>query len=117
LSNYRAHELNKSLSGRKRQIVVANVRNEKISSANSQPLESTGKKVGDNRARNDAALARVNKLREAYEKALDDRDLIAEGRNGRVELESFRGEELEALVRKVMEQPPVLIARTQQLSV
>lgn len=97
--------------------MAPNVRNEKISSANSQPLESTRKKVGDNRARNDAALERVNKLREAYEKALDDRDLIAEARNGRVELESSRGEELEALVRKVMEQPPVVIARTQQLSV
>lgn len=45
------------------------------------------------------------------EKALHDPELIAEAKKGRVEVKFSRGEELEALVRKVMEQPREVIAR------
>ncbi len=62
-------------------------------------------------------LERVKILREAYEKALRDPELIAEAKKGRVEVKLSRGEELEALVRKVMEQPPEVIARIRQLFV
>jgi tripartite-type tricarboxylate transporter receptor subunit TctC len=62
-------------------------------------------------------LERVKILREAYEKALHDPELIAEAKKGRVEVKFSRGEELEALVRKVMEQPPEVIARIKQLFV
>ena len=56
-------------------------------------------------------------LREAYEKALNDPELIGEAQKGRVEVKFSRGEELEALVKKVMEQPPEVIARIKQLFV
>jgi tripartite-type tricarboxylate transporter receptor subunit TctC len=62
-------------------------------------------------------VERVKILREAYEKALHDPELIAEARKGRVEVKFSRGEELEALVRKVMAQPPEVIARIRQLFV
>jgi tripartite-type tricarboxylate transporter receptor subunit TctC len=60
-------------------------------------------------------LERVKILREAYEKALRDPELIAEAKKSRVEVKFSRGEELEALVRKVMGQPPEVIARIRQL--
>jgi tripartite-type tricarboxylate transporter receptor subunit TctC len=60
---------------------------------------------------------RVKILRQAYEKALNDAELITEAKKGRVEVKFSRGEELEALVRKVMEQPPEVIARIRQLFV
>jgi len=62
-------------------------------------------------------LERVKILREAYEKALHDPDLIAEAKKGRVEIKFSKGEELEALIRKVMEQPPEVIARIRRLFV
>ena len=60
---------------------------------------------------------RVKILRQAYEKALNDAELVTEARKGRVEVKFSRGDELEALVRKVMEQPPEVIARIRQLFV
>jgi tripartite-type tricarboxylate transporter receptor subunit TctC len=42
-------------------------------------------------------------LRQAFEKALRDPELIAEAKKGRVEIKFSRGEELAALVRKVMD--------------
>ena len=62
-------------------------------------------------------LERVKILREAYEKALRDPGLIAEANKGRVEVKFSAGDDLEALVRKVMEQPPEVIARIRQLFV
>jgi len=60
---------------------------------------------------------RVKILREADEKALHDPELIGEAKRGCVEVKFSRREELEALVRKVMEQPPEVIARISQLFV
>jgi tripartite-type tricarboxylate transporter receptor subunit TctC len=62
-------------------------------------------------------LERVKILREAYQKALHDPELIAEAKKGRVEVIFSKGDELETLVRKVMEQPPEVIARIKQLFV
>lgn len=62
-------------------------------------------------------LEQVKILRQAYQKALNDAELITEATKGRVEVKFSRGEELEALVRKVMEQPPEVIARIRQLFV
>lgn len=62
-------------------------------------------------------LDRVKILRDAFEKALQDPGLIAEAHKGRVEIKFSRGEELEALVRKVMDQPPEVIAKIRRLFV
>ena len=62
-------------------------------------------------------LERIKMLREAYEKALNDPELIAEAKKGRVEVKFSRGEELHALLEKVMDQPPEVIARIKRLFV
>jgi len=60
---------------------------------------------------------RVKVLRAAYEKALRDPELIAEAKKGRVEIVLSKGDELQTLVGKVMQQPPEVIERIKQLFV
>jgi tripartite-type tricarboxylate transporter receptor subunit TctC len=60
---------------------------------------------------------RVKMLRAAYEKTLNDPELVAEAKKGRVEIVLSKGDELQALAAKVMEQPPEVIAKIRQLFV
>jgi tripartite-type tricarboxylate transporter receptor subunit TctC len=57
---------------------------------------------------------RVRMLREAYEKALKDPALIAEAKKGRMDMEPSTGEELQALIREVMDQPSDVIERVKK---
>jgi tripartite-type tricarboxylate transporter receptor subunit TctC len=58
---------------------------------------------------------RVKILRAAYEKALSDPQLVAEAKKGRVEIVLSKGEDLQARVAKIMEQPPEVVARIKEL--
>jgi len=63
------------------------------------------------------APERVKMLRAAYEKTLNDPGLVAEAKKGRVEIVLSKGDELQALAAKVMEQPPEVIEKIRQLFV
>ncbi|MGZ8500972.1 MAG: Bug family tripartite tricarboxylate transporter substrate binding protein, partial [Candidatus Binatia bacterium] len=58
---------------------------------------------------------RVKILREAYTRALKDADLIEEARKRNWSMEQVSGEELQALAREVIDQPPQLIGRVKEL--
>lgn len=58
---------------------------------------------------------RVKILREAYEKATKDPDLVGEAKKARVEVNPSRGEELQAMVKEVMVQPPEVIEQIKKL--
>ncbi len=60
---------------------------------------------------------RVKILREAYDKMLRDPELVAEAKKGRVDIKPSRGEELQALAREVMDQPPEVIDQVKKLFV
>jgi tripartite-type tricarboxylate transporter receptor subunit TctC len=63
------------------------------------------------------APERVGMLRAAYEKTLNDPELVAEAKKGRVEIVLSQGDELQALAAKVMEQSPEVIEKIRQLFV
>jgi hypothetical protein len=52
---------------------------------------------------------RVKILREAYNKSLKDPELIAEVTKSRLDMEPSTGEEIEAIIKDVMDQPPEVI--------
>ena len=52
---------------------------------------------------------RVKILREAYNKALRDPELIAEVTKSRLDMEPSTGEDIEALIKDIMDQPPEVI--------
>ena len=56
-------------------------------------------------------------LRESYSKALSDAELVAEAKKGRVDIEPSRGEDLQLVAKKVMDQPPEVIERIKKLFV
>lgn len=58
---------------------------------------------------------RVNILREAYAKALKDPELLAEAKKGRMDVDPSTGEELQALVKEVMDQPKEVIERAKKI--
>lgn len=58
---------------------------------------------------------RVKILRDAYNKTLKDPDLIAEVNRSRLDMEPSTGEEIEAIMKDVMEQPPQVIALIKKL--
>jgi len=58
---------------------------------------------------------RVKILREAYTRALKDADLIEEAKNRSWSIEPVTGEELQALAKEVIDQPPQLIGRVKEL--
>lgn len=62
-----------------------------------------------------APVDRVRILREAYNKALSDPELVAEVKKSRLDMEPSTGEEIEALVREVMDQPPEVVALVKKL--
>jgi tripartite-type tricarboxylate transporter receptor subunit TctC len=57
----------------------------------------------------------VKILREAYAKALKDPELLAEAKKGRMDVDPSPGEELQALVKEVLDQPLDVIERVKKL--
>lgn len=60
---------------------------------------------------------RVNTLRNAYEQAAKDPDLVAEAKKMRIDVTPLRGEKLQAMAKEVMSQPPEVIAQIKKLFV
>jgi AraC-like DNA-binding protein len=58
---------------------------------------------------------RVNLLRGAYMKAMKDPELLAEAQKGKMDVDPSPGEELEDLVKKVMEQPKEVMDRVKKM--
>ena len=58
---------------------------------------------------------RVNILREAYVKSMNNPELIAEAKKARMDMEPVTGEQLQALAKRVMNQPPAVIKRVRKI--
>jgi tripartite-type tricarboxylate transporter receptor subunit TctC len=58
---------------------------------------------------------RIKILRAAYEKAMKDPELLREAEKGKMDVDPTSGEELEALVRKTMDQPKEVLARVRKM--
>jgi tripartite-type tricarboxylate transporter receptor subunit TctC len=58
---------------------------------------------------------RVKILREAYSKALKDPALIEEVTKSRLDMEPSSGEEIEAVIKEIMDQPPEVIALVKKI--
>ncbi len=58
---------------------------------------------------------RVKILREAYNKSLKDPELVAEVTKSRLDMEPSTGEEIEAIIKDVMDQPPEVIRLVKKL--
>jgi tripartite-type tricarboxylate transporter receptor subunit TctC len=58
---------------------------------------------------------RVKILREAFTKTMNDEGLLADARKKKWDLDPLRGEELEALAREIMVQPPEVIERVKKV--
>ena len=58
---------------------------------------------------------RVKMLREAYARAMKDPELIAEAKKGRMDMDPSTGEELQALLQEIMDQPPDVIERMKKI--
>jgi hypothetical protein len=60
---------------------------------------------------------RVKILREAYQKAATDPELLAEAKKARIEVTAGKGEELQATAKEVMDQPPEVVEQIKKLFV
>jgi tripartite-type tricarboxylate transporter receptor subunit TctC len=58
---------------------------------------------------------RIKILRAAYDRALRDPELLREAEKGKMDVDPTSGEELEALIKKVMDQPPEVLARVRKM--
>jgi len=58
---------------------------------------------------------RVNILREAYVKSMNNPELLAEAKKGRMDIELVTGEQLQALAKRVMNQPPAVLNRVKKI--
>jgi tripartite-type tricarboxylate transporter receptor subunit TctC len=58
---------------------------------------------------------RVKMLREAYAKAMKDPELIAEANKGKMDMDPSTGEDLQALLKEIMDQPREVIDRVKKL--
>jgi len=58
---------------------------------------------------------RVKILRDSFAKVLNDEELLAEAKKGRMDVGYTSGEELEALVREVLDQPPEVIEQARKI--
>jgi tripartite-type tricarboxylate transporter receptor subunit TctC len=58
---------------------------------------------------------RVKILREAYAKAINDPELIAEAKKGRMDMEPVSGEDLQTLTTRLMNQPAGVIQRVKKM--
>ena len=60
---------------------------------------------------------RVKLLREAHAKSMNDSVLLAEAKNGKMDMDPSTGEELQTLTVEVMSQPPEVIERAKKIAV
>ena len=60
-------------------------------------------------------LERVRILRESFAKVLQDPELLAEAKKSKMEVEYSSGEELESLIKEVLDQPPEVIAQARKI--
>jgi hypothetical protein len=60
---------------------------------------------------------RVQMLRDAYDKAVKDPDLLSEGRKLKMEIQPRRGTELQAMAKEAMNQPPDVVEQIKKLFV
>jgi tripartite-type tricarboxylate transporter receptor subunit TctC len=58
---------------------------------------------------------RVKILRESFAKALKDPELLAEGKKGRMDVEYTAGEDLETLIKEVLDQSPEVIEQARKI--
>ena len=58
---------------------------------------------------------RVNILREAYVKSMSNPELLTEAKKGRMDVEPVTGEQLQALVKRVLDQPPGVLKRVRKI--
>jgi hypothetical protein len=58
---------------------------------------------------------RVKILREAYARSLKDPELLVEAEKGKMEVDPTPGQELEELMKKVMDQPKEVVDRVKKL--
>jgi len=58
---------------------------------------------------------RVNILREAYVKSMNNPELLAEAKKARMDIELVTGEQLQALAKRVMNQPPAVLNRVKKI--
>ena len=58
---------------------------------------------------------RIKILREAYNRALKDPELIAEVTKSRLDMDPSTGEEIEALIKEIMDQPPEVITLVKRI--
>ena len=58
---------------------------------------------------------RVKMLREAYGKAMKDPELIAEANKGKMDMDPSTGEDLQILLKEIMDQPREVIDRVKKL--
>ncbi|MBI4524895.1 MAG: hypothetical protein HY695_13920 [Deltaproteobacteria bacterium] len=61
-------------------------------------------------------LDRVSILREAYTKAFKEPEVVAEAKQKRLDLDSLAGDEVEALMREVINQPREVVERVRKLA-
>ena len=59
---------------------------------------------------------RLKLLREAYSKMLKDPEFLDEAKKQKLDVDPSTGEELEALVKQIMEQPKEVIDRVKELA-
>ena len=60
-------------------------------------------------------LDRVKMLRESFRNVLKDSELLAEAKRARMEVEYAAGEDLEALVKEVLNQPPEVVEQAKKI--
>jgi tripartite-type tricarboxylate transporter receptor subunit TctC len=58
---------------------------------------------------------RIKILRAAYDKTMKDPELLREAEKGKMDVDPTSGEELQALVNKVMDQPKEVLARVKKM--
>lgn len=54
-------------------------------------------------------------LRDAFQQALKDPELLAEAKKGRMDVDPVSGEQLEKLIRDVLDQPPEVLSRVRKM--
>ena len=60
-------------------------------------------------------MDRVKMLRESFRNVLKDPELLAEAKRARMDVEYASGEELEALLKEVLNQPPEVIEQARKI--
>jgi hypothetical protein len=57
----------------------------------------------------------VKMLREAYVQSIKDPELLAEAKKSRMDVDPSTGEELQALLNEILNQPPEVIERVKKI--